>query len=184
MIYFVTPAYLKDNTTVTENVDATDINAIIRVAADTWTRSYLGTYFYNDLLAKFNSQSLNANEVILVGDYVKGAVAWRAATEAVITTTYQMKNKGIQIQSGDFSAAPETRVIPWVYEKTRDKAEFYDQRLIDYLVANKSLYPEFTSTLNTDSKVKTQYCGNSCGCGTTNCGCTNINAFQSGILFI
>jgi hypothetical protein len=184
MIYFCTPNFIKLNTLVGENVDTQDLNYITKIAADTWVRSYLGTYFYNYLLTQFNSQSLNANEVILVQDYIQMCVAQRAAAEAIISTTYQLKNKGVQQQTGDFSTAPEFRVIPWVFERTRSQADFYDQRLIDYLVANKSLYPEFTSTLNTDSKVKTQYCNNSCGCGTTNCGCTSINAFQSGILFI
>lgn len=188
MIYFVTPQYLIENTSVGNNVDATDLNYAVKTAADTFVRSYLGTYFYNDLLTKFNAQTLTGDEVTLVQDYIKNAVAWRAATEAVMNTTYSVRNKGVQQQSGDFSATPEFRVVPWIYDKTREKADFYDSRLRDYLVDNKNLFPNFTSTLNKDSVIKRQYCG-ACNCscvGACNCDWSSkrVDPFQPSILFI
>jgi hypothetical protein len=42
----------------------------------------------------------------LVQEYIKPAVAWRAASEVVVASSYQITNKGTQIQSGDFSSSP------------------------------------------------------------------------------
>ena len=58
-VYFITPDYLRKNTVIGDNVDSTIIGALIKTSADTFVRTYLGTYFYNDLITKYNSQSLS-----------------------------------------------------------------------------------------------------------------------------
>ena len=173
MIYFVTEAYLKLNTSITNNVDVTELTPLLKTAADMWVRSILGTFFYNDLLVKFQAQTLNANEVIIVQDYIQPSVAWRAAADAVIELSYQLKNKGIQTQSGDFSAATDMKSVAFNQHHYREKADFYDQRLTTYLYDNQALYPAFLNILNNDSTVKSQNCNN-----------MSLNAFNSGITII
>ena len=171
-VYFITPDYLRKNTVIGDNVDSTIIGALIKTSADTFVRTYLGTYFYNDLITKYNSQSLSADEVTLVQDYIQSAVAWRAVAESIISTTYEIKNKGVQQQSGEYSNAPEFRVIPFVHDQYKDKADFYDNRLVEYLKRNKDLYPVFLSDANYDSRIKATCCS------------SKPDTFQSGILFI
>jgi hypothetical protein len=143
MIYFVTEQYLKQNTNVGANVDAAITTPSITVAADTYVRSIIGTPFYNYLLTEFNNQTLDADEVTLVQDYIKNAVAWRAASEIVVAASYQLKNKGIQTQSGDYSASPEYKALMFNVHHAADKASFYDNRLSEYLGSDKNKYPQF-----------------------------------------
>jgi len=143
MIYFVTEKYLKENTTVGLNVDANILSPAIVTAADTFVRSIIGTPFYNYLLTEFNNQTLDPDEVTLVQDYIKSAIAWRAASEIVVAASYQLKNKGIQTQSGDFSMSPEYRAVMFNIQHTSDKATFYDNRLSEYLGSDKTKYPQF-----------------------------------------
>lgn len=171
MIYFVTETYLKQNTPITNNVDSTDVVPYLRFSAESWVKPYLGSFFYNDLLTKFNAQTLNPDEVTLVQNYIQPAVAWRAATEATVFLSYQLKNKGLQTQSGDFSASPEYRAIMFVHHHYRDRADFFDNSLTDYLILNKALYPVFMDDQNKDSRIKNKYC-------------KGPNTFQSGITFI
>jgi len=170
MTYFVTEKYLKENTTVGLNVDANLIVPAIRTAADGFVRSIIGTYYYNYLLDKFNAQTLNADEVALVQDYVKNSIAWRAASELVVAASYQLKNKGIQTQSGDFSASPEYRAIMFNVQHTSDKAAFYDNRLSEFISSDKNKYPEFWSLENKEALAR------------KNCG--NNNLFNQNIIFI
>jgi hypothetical protein len=170
-IYFVTEAYLKSTTNVGQNVDMQNVTPLIQTAADMWVRSILGTYFYNYLLTGFNAQTLNADEIILVG-YIKPAVAWRTASDTVFNTSFQVKNKGVQTQSGDFSASPDFKSVSFIAHQTREKSEFYDNRLNEYLCENKALYPQFTSDLNRDSSCRKTYCEE------------KTSLFQSGITFI
>jgi hypothetical protein len=153
MIYFVTDNWIKDNTSISEGVDMKTITPLIQNAAQMWTQSTLGKHFFNDLLVKFNNNSLNTNESFLVNNYIKYAIAWRAAAEAVIELTWQLKNKGLQSQSGDFSQSTDFRISTWVYELKDKKGQYYENALIEYLKENKDLFPELLSPLNKDNKI-------------------------------
>lgn len=153
-IYFCTEDYIKEQTSITRNVDVADIFPLIKTAADMWVRNILGTYFYNYLLTQYNSQSLTTDEIALV-EIIKPAVAWRATAEAIIDLSYQVKNKGVQTQFGDNSSSPEYKAIMFLHHNKSDKAAFYDNRLSVFLVENKDLYPKFLNKLNIDSTAKT-----------------------------
>ncbi len=153
MTYFITENYLKSNVPITDNVDITDIIFNTRIAADFNIRPILGTYFYKHMLDGYNAQTLTADELDLL-DYIQPAVAWRATSESVITLTYQLKNKGLQTQSGDYSLNPEYKEVMFVAHHYGDKAGNYDNQLTNYLKENRALFPEFESDLNKDSIAK------------------------------
>jgi len=153
MIYFITEEYLKNNTPITNNVDITDVAPYIRTQAEMRLTSILGTYFYNDLLVKYNDQTLNANETALV-EYIQPVVAWRSAEDAVFGLSYQLKNKGVQVQFGDFSQNVSQSEIAFNMEHYGQKGAWFENRLTFYILDNKDLFPTFTSTLNKDSDIK------------------------------
>ena len=102
MIYFITEAYIKLKTPITQNVDVNEITPFIATVSDMRIQPILGTYFYNDILTKYNAQTLSPDEEILVS-YIQPVVAWRSAEDAVFGLSYQLKNKGLQTQFGDNS---------------------------------------------------------------------------------
>lgn len=153
MQYFITENYLKDNVPVTNNVDMNDIIFNVRISSDFNIRPILGTYFYNHMLDGYNNQTLNGDELELL-DYIQPAVAWRAVAESVITLSYQLKNKGIQTQSGDFSLNADKSEIMFLVHHYNDKASGYERMLSTYLNETKILFPEFISDLNKDSIIK------------------------------
>lgn len=155
MIYFVTENWLKTNTPITDNIDMTDVMPWLKTSAELWIQPILGTYFYNDLLTKYNEQTLTSNEETLV-NMIKPAIAWRAASDAVYGLSRQLKNKGIQTQSGDFSSSVELDEVQFAMAHYRQKAEFYESLIVKYLKENKDLFLNFTSTNNTDSIIKPQ----------------------------
>jgi hypothetical protein len=167
--FFITERYIKDNTTISNNCDIKDVLINVRPVADMFTRSVLGTFFYNDLLTKYNNQTLTADETTLVG-YIQPAIAWKSASESVISLSYQLKNKGIQTQSGDFSNNAEYKEVMFLVHHYSDRGDFYLNRLSEYIIENKELFDNFTSVLNTDSTAKKN--------------CEGGNNFQSGIMFI
>jgi hypothetical protein len=155
MIYFVTEAYLKANTPITQNVSATDVMPYIAPVCSSWVQNILGTYFFKDLLTKFNAQTLSNDEELLV-DKMKPAIAWRSASDCVIGLTYQLKNKGLQKQNGDNSESVELNEAQFVTKHYEQKAEFYESMLRKYLIINKDLYSKYTSKLNNDSELPPQ----------------------------
>ena len=153
MIYFVTETYLKNNTPITKNVDVKDVTPYIRPASDMRVQSILGTYFYEYLLTQYNSQNLSQDETSLV-EKIQPVVAWRAAENAVFGLSYQLKNKGVQVQFGDYSQNVSQGEIAFVMDHYGQMAAFFEKRLINYLLENKDLFAEFTSALNKDSDIK------------------------------
>jgi hypothetical protein len=81
-ILFVSEAYLRDNLPISRNLDTKDIKPNIQAAQDLYIQEILGSNFYEYLLIAFSAQTLNANEVILVQDYIKPAEAYRTLAMA------------------------------------------------------------------------------------------------------
>ena len=107
-------------------------------------------------MVKYNAQTLNANETILV-EKIKPAVAWRATVDCVLGLTYQLKNKGLQKQNGDNSESVDQTETTFVMRHYEQKAEFFEMITRKYLKINKDLFPEFTSNLNRDSELAPQH---------------------------
>jgi hypothetical protein len=153
MIYFITENYLKTNTPITKNVDSTDIAPYIKPSADMSLEPILGTYFYEYLLDAYNNQSLSTDEETLV-EKIQPVVAWRAAEQAAFGLSYQLKNKGLQVQFGDYSTNVSQSEVAFNMEHYGQIAARYENILIKWLLKNKSLFPEFTSTQNESSIVE------------------------------
>lgn len=153
--YFVTENYIKQTTAITKNVDANEIMPFIVTSAQTWMQSILGTYFFDYLVQAFNDETLNSDEEVLVSK-IKPAIAWRAASDCVLELTYQLKNKGLQKQSGDNSESVDLSEMGFVKTHYEQKAEFFETFVVDYLRLNKDLFPEFISELNKSGVLKAQ----------------------------
>lgn len=153
MIYFVTESYLKDNTPITKNVDVNDVTPYLKTSSDMRVQFLLGTYFYDYLLGVYNAQTASANETILI-EKIQPVVAWRAAEQAAFGLSYQLKNKGIQVQFGEFSQNVGQGEVAFVMDHYSQMAAFYEKRVTNYLIENKDLFTQFTSALNTDSDIK------------------------------
>jgi hypothetical protein len=148
----------------------------------------LGTVFYDDLLTKYNAQTLDPDEEILVA-FIQPVIAWRSAEDAVFGLTYQLKNKGLQTQFGDNSSSVSRSEVAFGMEHYAQKASFFEMRLIKYLVKNKSLYPIFTSTENRDTdlrpQIDCQMCTGNCYMnGVWSCGYPTDNGYNNSILVL
>lgn len=183
MIYFITENYLKTNTPITANVDVTDVTPYIKTQADLRVMPILGTVFYNYLLDAYNTQALTNDEETLV-TFIQPVVAWRSAEDAIFGLSYQLKNKGLQTQFGDFSSSVSRSEIAFGMEHYAQKASFFEMRLSKWLLANKNLFPLFTSHENRDTDLRPQI--DACDCTGTcygRCGQRyNDNGYNNNIM--
>ncbi len=147
---FVTPTEVRQNTTLTHNVDENDINPIVNAIQSQWIEPILGTYFMEYLLALTTP---SANETKLLNK-IKPAIWWGVTSELSISLSYRLVNKGLQKQSGEFSEPLEVQEVGFVAKEYSKKRDIFLSRLVDYLKANKALYPQFLSDNNNDSDVK------------------------------
>ena len=153
MVYFCTEKFLKDNGMITANVDVTDFTPLIQFCSKAYIKPMIGSYFFEDLLSKYNAQTLSPDEITLV-EKMKFAISWRATAEAGVSLTYQLKNKGYQTQAGDNSNNPDDGTVWKLYDHYIQKAIFFQSEVADYLNLNKDLYPVYLNKLNNDSSIK------------------------------
>jgi hypothetical protein len=184
MLYFITENYLKTNTPITANVDVTDVTPYIATQAQLRVMPILGTTFFNYMLEVYNDQTATNDEETLI-KLIQPIVAWRSAEDAVFGLTYQLKNKGLQTQNGDFSSSVSQREVAFGMEHYAQKAAFFEQRLIRYLLKNRSLYPEFISTENRDTDLRPMIdCHGCTGCCHGTCNYENGNGYNTQILIL
>jgi hypothetical protein len=184
MLYFITENYLKTNTPITANVDVTDVTPYIATQAQLRVMPILGTTFFNYMLNVYNNQTATNDEETLI-KFIQPIIAWRSAEDAVFGLTYQLKNKGLQTQNGDFSSSVSQREVAFGMEHYAQKAAFFEQRLIRYLLKNRSLYPEFISTENRDTDLRPMIdCHGCTGCCHGTCNYENGNGYNTQILVL
>lgn len=157
MTYFVTEQYLKTKGIITDNVDVTDFSPLVEFAARAFVEDMLGTLFFEDLLTKYNTETLDAAELLLVAK-MQPAIAWRLMAKAGLTLTYQLKNKGYQKQSGDNSEAVELSEATFMNREYIQEAFFWEKKLEKFLIENKEDYPVFLSKENKNSTIKDVCC--------------------------
>jgi len=149
MIYFVTEEFIKNNTHITQNVDAQDIAPYLQIAAISYIQPILGYRFYNDLLTKFNASTLNQDEEVLV-EFIKYVVAFYATYEAVPNLTFRITNKGIQSQSGQYSASESIDVLNYIRRNIVKYAKIKEDEMREYLYENKDLFTLYNDSSNKD----------------------------------
>jgi hypothetical protein len=140
------------------------------------------------MLNAYNTQTLTPDEVDLV-EFIQPVIAWRSAEDAVFGLTYQLKNKGLQTQSGDYSASVSRNEVAFGMEHYAQKASFFETRLIRWLLVNRALFPQFISTTNMDTDLRPMF--NNCTCITQwqttclgTCGTFRENGYNNSILIL
>jgi hypothetical protein len=140
------------------------------------------------MLNAYNTQTLTPDEIDLV-EFIQPVIAWRSAEDAVFGLTYQLKNKGLQTQNGDYSASVSRSEVAFGMEHYAQKASFFEQRLIRWLLANRNLFPLFISTTNMDTDLRPMF--NTCSCinqyqttCTGLCGNFRENGYNNSILIL
>jgi hypothetical protein len=140
---FVSEQYMRDNLPLSRNLDSKDLMPNVQMAEELFIQDILGSEFYSYLYSAFTSQTLTSDEVILVQDYIKPAEAYRGLALGLPFLQYQIKNKGAQAQSDDFSTNAGFNELKFLISNAENRAEFYEQRLNKYLCKYSSLFPEY-----------------------------------------
>lgn len=163
MIYFVTESFLKNNTHITQNVDAGDLAPYVPMSVKTYIQPILGYNFTNDLLTKFNNGTLNTEEEALV-DFIKYVTAFYCAYDAIPNLTFKVSNKGIQSQFGDYTNSEGVATVEYIRNNVLKFAKVHESNMRAFLDENKEDYPLYLDQINKevqspdgDKNIKTNF---------------------------
>lgn len=141
---------LKSSTAINYNVDTAFLLPFLKIAQDKNMQVILGTDLYEKIEAEIAAGALTGVYKTLVDDYVQDSIIHYALVEALPFISFQIKNGSVTQKNSENGTAASKEDINWLIQKERDSAEFYGQRIVDYLCENSSSFPEYTSNSGAD----------------------------------
>lgn len=137
----------KDRTSVHGNIDDNLIKPELKSAEDMYIHPILGTALYNKIIADIaaGGSPVGADYITLVNDYILDALQYYVMSELPKAISLQYWNKGVIRKSGDNTETPSMSDLADISEHYRKKAEWYAERLTQYLrrVSNSTVLPEY-----------------------------------------
>jgi hypothetical protein len=144
---FISVDDLKKKSIIDGNVDSDKILQFVEVAQDTHVQNYLGGTLYKKLQSLIVAGTIsdvgNEDYSTLLVDYIKPMLIWYSQATYLPFSLFQLKNGGLYKHQSENSDAVSKGELDYIIQRTRDNAEFYTKRFLDYMCENSSLYPEY-----------------------------------------
>ena len=142
-ILMISEQFIKDNSTINENVDVKLIRSTIWDCQRDYIKPILGTDLYNKVINDIDTDSLTGDYKTLVDDYISESLLKWVMMESVPTMLYKYRNKAVSTQDSDNSQPISYTAMQQEMNRWRDKAEVRSQDITRYLCANDDKFPEY-----------------------------------------
>ena len=138
-------------TSMNGNIDTDHFIQYVKIAQDKHIENYLGSDLINKIKEDIVASSLSGDYLSLVNNEVKPALLHWTMVEFLPFSNYTIANKGVYKHTSENSDSVTKEEIDYLIEKERNTAQYYTDRLIDYLTYNaSSKFPEYYSNNNED----------------------------------
>lgn len=156
-VLLISEIKLKNFTNINRNVDMDVLKAEIQVAQDIDLQTILGTKFYNHLLDQVTptGNTFNADELELVNTYIQPFLIQTAYFNAIPQIMYRTMNRGIVEGTMENATSVDIETMKYLRSIQKQRADFYSQRLIDYLLIGRgqNKFPDYNNNSTMDGMV-------------------------------
>lgn len=147
-VIFISEQALKDSSIINENVDMKLLLPTIKLAQEKYVLPILGTALYNELKTQITNASLTVLNETLLDDYIQPCLIWWIMAESPMPLTYKFMNKSVATRSSENANAASLNDLLKLEERFKDNAEWYSQRITNYLLENSTQYPLYLNPGN------------------------------------
>lgn len=156
--FFISETVLKNNSPISLNVEPQLLNIAIQDAQELHIQMALGSLLYQKIIDLIgdNSISTATDYKTLLDNYIVPATISWSIVESLSYIRFKIMNKSVTSQASDNTTPIELEELKYLHAQIKDKAEFRQQRLIDYLIENRTLFPEYTAATDIDDIVPSQ----------------------------
>jgi hypothetical protein len=139
---FASETYIKANTPIYSNVESADLLPHILNMQEIEIQKILGSELYRHLLAGIAANTLNSDETALVA-IIQPCLANYTYSAALPFNWAKLTARGMQSNTADHSNAITLKEVESLANRCKNLAEYYSQRIIDYLLApeNNGKFP-------------------------------------------
>lgn len=140
---FVSETIFRDIAPFAGTLDYRYVLPHLQVAQDKMIQQSLGQPLFQKLKDDIVNDSLQPYYKALIDDFIVKALTWSAVYESLEFLSVKINNSGIVQKNNDEDVSIDIAAVGPLINKANDNAEFYNQRLINYLNANHDLFPEY-----------------------------------------
>lgn len=140
--YFVDETWLKEKTPINATVDTEELVPFIGSAQDLWIQPILGTKLYNRLMDGIVAGDLTAAETTLL-KIIRPVLAYYTVYVAIPYLGVQIRRAGIVRQKNENVDPANVQEMNILRNEAKNTAEFYAQRLTDWLCDNQSSFSAY-----------------------------------------
>lgn len=151
---FIRKADIVKNTSLSGSVDSNKFLQYVQIAQEIHVQNLLGTDLYDKISDDILAGTLLGDYKKLVSDYIKPLLIQLGMIEYLAFAAYSISNAGVYKHSIETSDVASKEEIDFLIGKHKTYADYYSNRLIDYLCTNgtQTRYPEYYT--NTEDDIK------------------------------
>jgi len=153
-VLFISEAKLKDSTAINLNVDVSILNPYLRQAQKLYVETKLGTDLNQKLKDLIIADTVGdvGNEAYktLLDDYIGDMLPNYALYHAIPFLRFKIENGNIYSKTSETGTALTTEESQHLREEVLNTAQYYTERMIDYICNNSDLFPEYTTNSGAD----------------------------------
>jgi hypothetical protein len=144
-VLFISEEKLKDSTAINLNVDVNLLLPYVRQAQKLYVEPKLGTDLYEKLKSEITGGTLTGAYKTLVDDYIGDMLPNWAFFHAIPFLRFKIENGNIYSKTSETGTALSTEEAQHLREEIRNTAEYYTERMIEYVTNNTGSFPEYNT---------------------------------------
>ena len=153
-VLFISEAKLKSSTALNLSVSTEILLPYLRQSQKLYVETHLGTPLNQKLkdLIVAGTVNLPANAAYktLLDDYIGDMLPNWALYHCIPFLRFKVENGNIYSKTSETGNSLSTEESQHLREEVRNTAEYYTERMIDYLCNNNTLFPEYGTSSGSD----------------------------------
>lgn len=149
--FLISETKIREFTDVDNNLDTALIKNGIRESQDIELQRVIGTLLYNKIIDLVDAGTIsdagNVNYKSLLDNYIQNFLIYAAYYYILDSIYLRSRNNGLILPTGGENSEVATKQLyDMKRQSTKNKMEFYAEKLRDYLIEEESLFPELTAS--------------------------------------
>ena len=153
-VLFISEQKLKESTAINLNVDTNILLPYVRQAQKLYVETKLGTQLNQKLKDLITAGTIgdvaNAAYKTLLDDYIGDMLPNWAFYHAIPFLRFKIENGNIYSKTSETGNSLTTEESQHLREEVRNTAEYYTERLVEYLCNNTSSFSEYGQSTGSD----------------------------------
>jgi hypothetical protein len=130
-------------TPISGNLDFDRVQQYVEMAQDIHIHELLGSNLYKKIQSDIIANTLSGDYLALVNDYIRPTLIQYSFLEFLPFSQFSVSNKGVFKHTSEAAETLTKDDLMMMIEATRDTAQNYATRLVDYLCNYPEKFPEY-----------------------------------------